>query len=49
VIAEGDVTITEPISKINFDVVVPSQWAENLTMVVNGDEYDGKRSFVGTK
>ena len=41
VIAEGNISVTEPISKISFDVVVPSLYVDKLTMIVNGEEFDG--------
>ena len=47
IVAEGTITITEPISKLSFSVTWSSQWAENLTLVINGDEFEGKRTTVG--
>ena len=47
IVAEWDITITEPISKWSFVVTGSSQWAENLTLVINGDEFEGKRTVVG--
>ena len=46
VIAEWDITVTEPISKINFTLTVSSIFADKLTMIVNGDEYEGTNRTV---
>jgi len=43
VVAEGNVTVTEPISKVEFDIVAKWEWAQyikNLYFVIDGDEYD---------
>ena len=43
VVAEGDVTITEPISKMNFTIYAKqagAQYIDSLTMVVNDEEYE---------
>ena len=45
VVAEGDVTISEPISKIEFNIEASwsgAQYIKNMYFVVNGDEYDHK-------
>ena len=44
VVAEWNITITEGISKLSFDVTANNTGVETLTFVVNGDEYEGKRS-----
>jgi len=46
VIAEWDITITEPISKIAFDITVNSPYVEKLSMFVNGDEFEGKKTYT---
>ena len=48
VIAEWNITITEPLSKISFILPVNGDlngfdYIDSLTMVVNGDEFDGNR------
>jgi hypothetical protein len=50
VIAEGNITVTEPLSKINFNIDVTGDGAayiDELTMVVNGEEYEGKKLSTG--
>ena len=45
VVAEGDVTITEPISKIEFNIEASwsgAQYINNMYFVIDGDEYDHK-------
>jgi len=46
VIAEWDITITEPISKLSFVISGNNQFVDKLTMVINGDEYDGTRTLA---
>ena len=46
VIAEGTITVSEPISKLSFDLTATS-WANAiaaLRMFVNGEEYEAKKS-----
>ena len=48
VVAEGNITVSEPISRITFTVNANSTWLEALRMVVNGDEFEWKRSNATT-
>ena len=45
VVAEGDVTVTEPISKVQFTIKAKkdgAKYIKNLYFVVDGDEYEAK-------
>ena len=46
VVAEGTITVTEPISKLSFDVSANNTWVAALKMFVNGEEYEGKKSAI---
>ena len=46
VVAEGNVTVTEPIYKMNFVVTWSNIFVENLKMYVAGEEYEATRSVV---
>ena len=43
VVAEGNITISEPISRISFDVVASQTWIDAMRMIVNDEEFEGKR------
>ncbi len=43
VVAEGTVTVSEPISKLAFNVVSSNTWVSALRMFVNGEEYEAKK------
>ena len=42
VVAEWNITVTEPISKLEFDITVNNTGVESLKFVINDEEYDGK-------
>ena len=44
VVAEWTITITEPLSKLSFTINATNTGVENMKFVVNGEEYEGKRS-----
>ena len=47
VVAEWEITITEPISKINFNIATTGdgvEFIDQLSMFVNGDEYEWKKN-----
>jgi hypothetical protein len=44
VIAEWDITVTEGVNKISFDLTAANTGIESLKFVINDDEYEGKRS-----
>ena len=47
VVAEWNITITEGISKLSFDITANNTGVDALKFVVNDDEYEGKRSESG--
>ena len=47
VIAEWDITVTEGINKLTFDLTAANTGIESLKFVINDDEYEGKRSESG--
>ena len=47
VIAEWDITLTEGVNKLTFDLTAANTGIESLKFVINGDEYEGKRSESG--
>jgi len=42
VVAEWNITVSEAISKLSFDITVNNTGVESLKFVINGDEYEGK-------
>ena len=42
VVAEWNITVSEGISKMKFDITVNNTGVESLKFVINGDEYEGK-------
>ena len=42
VVAEWNITISEAISKLSFDITVNNTGVESLKFVINDDEYEGK-------
>ena len=44
VIAEWNITVTEGVSKLSFDLTAANTGIESLKFVINDDEYEGKRS-----
>ena len=44
VIAEWDITVTEGVNKMSFDLTAANTGIESLKFVINDDEYEGKRS-----
>ena len=44
VVAEGTVTVTEPISKISFTLNANNSYVSALRMFVNGEEFEGKKT-----
>ena len=44
VVAEGTVTVTEPISKISFTLNANNTYVSAMRMYVNGEEFEGKKS-----
>jgi len=47
VIAEWNITVTEGINKLSFDLTAANTGIESLKFVINDDEYEGKRSESG--
>lgn len=47
VVAEGNITITEPISKLSFTVNSDNKWVSAVKMFVNGDEFEAKKNGTG--
>ena len=46
VVAEGNITISEPLSKVTFTIPVTgdgAQYIDHFTMFINGDEYEAKK------
>ena len=48
VVAEWNITVTEGVSKLTFDITANNTGVDALKFVINDDEYEGKRSESGS-
>ena len=48
VVAEGKITVSEPISKVAFEIFANSTGVDALRMLVAGDEFEAKRKETST-